>query len=114
MEVENREDEDDISQYLLKEIQYSNVGNDNMEKVQLDEIISIICELEGVSIQEIIKRSRIQKYPDIRKAIVLLSEKYSNTTAVELARKLNIPPSMVSKIKSGVSKRTEYVNEIIK
>lgn len=113
MDIEVRDYEDDIDEYLLKEVQYGNVEMDCEKTVEVDEIIKKICEIEKVEIHEITKRSKIQKYSDIRKAIVLISEKYSNTTGTELARKLNIPISMVSKIKSGESKRTEYVDNII-
>lgn len=43
----------------------------------------------------------------------MLSEIYINITNTELANKLNIPLSMVSKIKSGVSKKNEEVDRII-
>jgi len=113
MEIGSKVEKDDISQFLLEEIQYCDEEKDNTKGMQIAEIINIVCELEGICVQEVIKRSKIRKYSDIRKAIVLLSEKYFNITATELAGNLNIPLSMVSKIKSGGSKRTEYVNEII-
>lgn len=113
MNAENEKIEDDISDYLLEELRYNDRENNDKEIIEVDKIINAICKLEEVNIHEITKRSRIQKYSDIRKAIVLLSEEYSNITATELANKLNIPLSMVSKIKSGVSKRTEYVDEVI-
>ncbi|MFA5524102.1 MAG: transposase [Tissierellales bacterium] len=113
MDARSREDEEDIEDYLLKEIRYSKADNYEAQIIDIDKIINRICELEKVNIDEITKRSRIQKYSDIRKAVVLLGEKYTNITSTELANKLRIPLSMVSKIKSGESKRTEYVENII-
>lgn len=57
---------------------------------------------------------RSKKISDIRKAIVLLSESYCNVSNKLLSEKLNISPSMISKIKSGDSKGTAYVEEVIK
>lgn len=113
MNMEGEEVQDDVSNYLLEEADYKETENNAEEIIEVDKIINAICELEEVSIDEIIKRSRIQKYSDIRKAIVLLSDKYTNATTTELAKQLNISASMVSKIKSGSSKRTSYTDEII-
>ncbi|WP_366922768.1 transposase [Metallumcola ferriviriculae] len=82
-------------------------------RISIDEVIEKVCFQEKVSINEIIRKTRIQKVSDIRKAIVLLSERHCDVTNTLLAQKLNLPLSMISKIKSGVSKRTDYVQEII-
>ena len=70
--------------------------------------------LELFTIEDIIKKTRVQKISDIRKAIVLLSESYCNVSNKLLSEKLNISPSIISKIKSGDSKGTAYVDEVIK
>lgn len=68
---------------------------------------------ENITIDYITRKTRIQKISDIRKAIVLLSEKYCNASNKILVQKLNISSSMISKIKSGDSKATDYVKEVI-
>lgn len=83
------------------------------KKLSIDEIIEKVCINEDIEINEIIKRTKIQKISDIRKAIVLLSERYCSATNSMIAQKLNLPLSMISKIKSGISRRTAYVNDVI-
>jgi hypothetical protein len=61
--------------------------------------------LELFTIEDIIKKTRVQKISDIRKDIVLLSESYCNISNKLLSEKLNVFPSMISKIKSGDSKQ---------
>lgn len=59
------------------------IGNIEMEEeetkeINIDKIITDISINEGVDISIIISKTRIQKISDIRKAIVLLSNKYCN------------------------------------
>ncbi|MFZ5642685.1 MAG: transposase [Bacillota bacterium] len=82
-------------------------------KIKLEVIVDEVCKEAGVVLEEIIRRTKIQKFSDVRKAIVRLSEKYSEITNIELARRLNIPPSMISKIKSGECRGTHLVDEIM-
>ncbi len=86
---------------------------DKIKPIDIDTLIDTVCKVAGVSMEEITRRTKIQKYSDVRKAIVRISEKYGSFTNAELAEKLNIPPSMVSKIRSGESKGTMLVDEII-
>ncbi len=111
MNIKDKEDNDDIEEYLLIEAQSKK--EDIKDKIEIDKIIDRICDLEKVELNEITKRSKVQRYSDIRKAIVLASEKHADVTNTELAKKLNIPLSMISKIKSGASKRTAYVDKIM-
>jgi len=82
-------------------------------RIDIDTIIDVVCKEAGVTREEVTRRTKIQKYSDVRKAIVKISEDYGSFANVELAEKLNIPPSMVSKIRSGESKGTQMVNEIL-
>lgn len=97
------EQEDNSKQPLVKN-----------RKIKLEAIINEVCKEAEVSIEETIRRTRIQKYSDVRKAIVRLSEKYSDTPQKELANKLNLPPSMISKITSGKSRGTQLVDELMR
>lgn len=114
MNIKGGNQEDGISGYLLEDVQFHKLETEAKPTMSLDEIIKEVCTKEKVEIAEITMRCRMQKYVDIRKAIVLLSEKYTDTSVAELADKLNISSSMVSKIKSGMSKRTDSVDQIMK
>ncbi|OGO82296.1 MAG: hypothetical protein A2Y18_01295 [Clostridiales bacterium GWD2_32_19] len=108
------EEIDDIEQceYEIKEAQKGNVNR--TKKIELDDLIETILMREKVSIEEIKIKTKKQRISDIRKAIVLLAKKHCKTTSTELADKLNIQVSMVSKIKAGEIKQTEYLKEITK
>ena len=93
-----------------KEIKQSMIGR---RETKLEVIIDEVCKEAEVSLADILRRTKIQKYSDVRKAIVRLSEKYSDISNKELAKKLNIPPSMISKIKSGESRGSHLVDEIV-
>ena len=86
----------------------------SIKLIDIDTLIDIVCKVTKVSREEVTRRTKIQKYSDVRKAIVRISEENGNFANAELASKLNIPPSMVSKIRSGESKGTPFVDEIIK
>jgi len=107
------EEMDDIEQceYEIKEVQKGNVNI--TKKIELDYLIDTILMREKVSKEEIKIKTKKQRISDIRKAIVILAEKHCKTTSTELADKLNIQVSMVSKIKAGETKQTEYLKEII-
>ena len=83
-------------------------------RIDIDTLIDIVCKEAGVSREEVTRRTKIQKYSDVRKAVVRISEKHGNFANAELAKKLNLPPSMISKIRSGDSKGTQIVDEIIR
>ncbi|AKL95828.1 transposase [Clostridium aceticum] len=80
----------------------------------IDEVIKKICKLEDITLEELTKKTKIQRISDIKKAIVLVNEKWCSMPKKVVAEKLNLPPSMVSKIVSGESKGTPYVIEVIK
>lgn len=114
MNIKGGNYEDGISEYLLEDFQYHTNEEITKSKEHIDEIILKICNMKNIGLQDLTKKSKIRTYSEIRKAIVLISDKYSETTVSELAMKLNIPVSMVSKIKSGISKRTDDVDQIIR
>lgn len=114
-----RQDDTEIKYMDIDELQSINLAVKNgkkelVKKVNIDDIIEEICINENVTTSDITKKTRIQKISDIRKAIVLLSEKHCNTSNKLLSQKLNLSPSMVTKIKSGDSKGTSYVGEVVK
>lgn len=83
-------------------------------RLSIDEIMEKVCINENVDISEITRKTKIQWISDIRKAIVLLSERHCSITNTVLAQKLNLHPSMISKIKSGTCKGTAYVEDVIR
>jgi len=114
MNQENTE----IKYVNIDEPQPKNLAEESEKKelvknINIHEVIEKVCVNESVTIGEITKKIRIQKISDIRKAIVLLSEKHCNVSNKLLSQKLNLSPSMISKIKSGNSKGTDYVEEVI-
>ena len=86
----------------------------NDENKVIDEIIQEVCIKEDVTKEEIVKKTRKKKISDIRKAIVILIKKKHNVSNKYLSEKLNLSPSMISKIITGESKNSNYVNEVIK
>lgn len=113
------QDDTELIYVNIDELQSQNLAVKNKNTVQnknieIDEIIYEICIEENVTIDDITKKTKIQKISDIRKAIVLLSEKHCTISNKSLSEKLNLSASMISKIKSGASKGTCYVEEIIK
>lgn len=100
-------------QVVLKEENETKQSMIKRRKTKLEVIIDEVCKEAEVSLTDILRRTKIQKYSDVRKAIVRLSEKYSDIPNKELAEKLNIPPSMISKIISGESHGTHLVDEIV-
>lgn len=102
----------DHLEFMLKSYQ---PPQSSTEAGQLDiqQLIEMICCQENVCLAEITRKTRVQKISDIRKAIILLSEKHCKVSNTSLALILNLPLSMVSKIKSGESKGTEYVHQIM-
>ena len=101
-----------------KEIQLINLAAEKKREEQekyldIDELIEKVCIAENVTIKDLIRRTRVRKISDIRKAIVQLSELYCNVSNRLLAQKLNLSPSMISKIKSDGGKDSNYVAKII-
>ena len=81
--------------------------------ITIDELVNEILKQESIILDELIRRNRSQKIVDIRKAIVLLSEEFCKEKNREIAQKLNISQSLVSKIRSKETKETPYLLEIM-
>lgn len=113
------QEEKEIKYIDVNELQSTNslITKEKKETIKttdIDEIIKEVCNNENVLISDITNKTRVQKISDIRKAIVLLGEKYCNASNRILTEKLNLSSSMISKIKSGDSKGTAYVDEVIR
>lgn len=108
-------DTNSIEEYEISEpedeTEYQDVKS---RKTNLEVIISEVCKEAEISAEDVLRRTRIQKYSDARKAIVRLSKKYSDISNKELAYRLNLPPSMISKIISEESCGTRFTDEIIR
>ena len=89
------------TKYQPEKLHWGNYSKKKNNKKCIDDIIKEVCINEGVTIDDITKKTRIQKISDIRKAIVLMGDRYSNASNKLLAQKLNLSSSMISKIKSG-------------
>jgi putative transposase len=106
--------DENIEKYEHKISPVSIKKEDDPIRLSLDEIIDRVCTSENVSIDQITRKTKARRISDIRKAIVLLSEKHCSITNMELAQRLNLPPSMVSKIKSDETMRTPNVDGIMR
>ncbi len=95
-------------------IAVKNEKKESIKNINIDEIIEEVCINEDATIDDITKKTRNQKISDIRKAIVLLSENHCNVSNKLLSQKLNLSSSMISKIRSGESKGTAYVEEVMR
>lgn len=103
---------DCVNEYdeIINEIKKEKEG---LATVSLEEIIKKIEKICEIKIDDLRKKSRVQKYADTRKAIIILSNKYSDVSNKELGILLNMTESAVSKILSGRYKETKFLNRII-
>ncbi|HAN09338.1 MAG TPA: transposase [Clostridiales bacterium] len=108
-----KEEDGDIEQveYEVTEAQKGNI--DKTKYIGLDKLIEEILEQEKVTFEQIREKTKKQKISDIRKVIVILAEKNCKTSSTELANKLNIPISRISKIRAGEIMMTVYMDEVI-
>jgi REP element-mobilizing transposase RayT len=78
------EQQKDSVQPIDTAINYITACNENNKMIRFDEIMDEVCNEAGVDVEDVLRRSRIKKYSDIRKAIVRLCDKYSNITRRDL------------------------------
>ncbi|WP_432667173.1 transposase [Wukongibacter baidiensis] len=95
---------------ILKE---SKQESNNKNTIEFEELVNSICDQEDIEIKDIRKRSRVKTLSDLRKAIVLLSEKYCELSNKKVADTLKLNPSMVSKIKNDAVAINEEVISIM-
>jgi len=81
--------------------------------ITLEELIESVVEQEGTKKEELKKEKRNLKISDIRKAIIKLCEEKCKVTNKEIADKLEIDTTLVSKIKNDNSRMNEKVKKII-
>lgn len=107
------EDIEDIEpcEYRITEAQRSIPKLKETDK-RLDEIIEKITEQEKVTIEELTSKSKLKKISDIRKVIIIISDK--DITNKEVSKKLNISETAVSKIKTGSYKNSDSIKEMVK
>ena len=110
-EVEYLDEEDVIT--TKKDTIELTQENDNRTCISTEEIIKRICLNEDIIPEELTRKTKIRRIADARKAVVILSGKYSWKSNSELASRLNLSSSMISKIKSGEREISSAVQEII-
>ncbi|SFI30727.1 REP element-mobilizing transposase RayT [Tindallia magadiensis] len=98
---------------LPSQLPAKKVEEDAVETISIDRIIETVAENEEILISDISRKTRKQKISDIRKAIVLLNDKYSEASNIQLSEKLNVSPSMISKIKSQDGPQSDGVEKIM-
>lgn len=112
------EEDDDIEEACftideVPEAKHAAYRSNVRQVITIDELINEILKQENIILDELIRRNRSQKIVDIRKAIVLLSGEFCKEKNREIAQKLNISESLVSKIRSKEAKETPYLIEIM-
>jgi len=108
--------DDNVDYRLSKEdlnIKLENIETASIEKIEIFKLIEKICIQENIEISEVKTKRRIRKLSNLRKAIILLSEKYCNVRNKELAKELNLDASMVSKIKNESEMKNKEVDNIV-
>ncbi|MFZ5944768.1 MAG: transposase [Bacillota bacterium] len=116
LKLKDKNDDTLIEEYKLEIDSCEGINqesNNSRKKIECDYIIEYVCKIAQVKREEVIKRSKFQKFSDIRKVIVLLCKKHSNISSTDLANTLNIPLSMVSKIISGDSRLSSGATVIL-
>lgn len=100
----------EFSEYEITEAQTKTPLKED-KIIKLNELMNEILEQQGININELQKRTKLQKICDIRKAIVSLAD--VEITNKELSQRLYISESVISKIKAGQFKQTTYYHKII-
>ena len=105
---------DDIEEveYRIEEAQSCKLDR-REDYMTLEELIESVVEQEGIEKEELKKKKRKHNISDIRKAIIKLSEEKCNVTNKEIAYKLEMDITLVSKIKNDNSRMNEKVKRIM-
>jgi len=107
-----KEKMDDIEscEYEITEAQINNPSRvDNENRIEL--LINKVLKQESIAKGELLQKTKVQRICDIRKAIIILADRGVNNN--DLAKKLEISNSVISRIKAGKFKRTEYFERVI-
>ena len=78
-------------------------------RINIDQIIKEVCTNEKLQRVILSKEQRHRRYPIYVKPLLKSVKNISNANNKILAEKLNLSPFMISKMKSGASKDTDYV-----
>jgi REP element-mobilizing transposase RayT len=88
--------------YEYQEILDEDKGKeDELKVLNFGDIIDRVCKITDLSIEEIAAKKRTQRLVDARKAVIILSKRYTNLTNKEIANRLNISEPTVSNIISA-------------
>lgn len=82
-------------------------------RISYKDIKKEVSKLTGVSEEEMMRKNRVQRSVDARKALVILSKKYCNISNREIAEDLNLSESSISKIIRESEKLKEKIKVII-
>ncbi len=83
-------------------------------EISIDKLIEVVCTNEKINVSQITDKNRTRRISDIRKAIILLSDKHCKITNNELAHRLNLTPSTTSRVRNGDFKRTAYCEDVMR
>ena len=107
-----KEEIEDIepSEYEITEAQKS-ITKPKEKGKRMEEIINKIIEREKITIDELTSKSKTQKISDIRKAIIILAD--ADITNKEIAERLKVSTTAVSKIKAGHYKNSNQLEKML-
>ncbi|WP_353894584.1 helix-turn-helix domain-containing protein [Proteinivorax hydrogeniformans] len=80
----------------------------------MDRIIDVVCEKVDISKKELAQKTKQQSYVDARKAIILLSTRYSTVTNIEISNRLGISSPVISNVKRGKGDVSDSVKKLMR
>jgi len=98
---------------VLDKIEYEKRLDQLKNEISYKDLKKEVCKLVGISEDEIVRRNRVKRFVDARKALVILSKKYSDISNKEIAKDLNLSEPSISKIIRESQRLTEKIKVII-
>ncbi len=98
---------------VLDKIKYEKRLNQLKNELSYNNLKKEVCKLTGINEDEIMRRNRVQRFVDARKALVILSKKYCDISNREMAKDLNLSEPSISKIIRESQKVTGRIKVII-
>ncbi|WP_353892798.1 transposase [Proteinivorax hydrogeniformans] len=99
---------------MLQEFEQEVAASADDNEVDIDRIIDMVCEKVDISKKELAQKTKQQSYVDARKAIILLSTRYSTVTNIEISNRLGISSPVISNVKRGKGDVSDSVKMLMR